>query len=475
MKMENSKTLCAAVQAKLHEQLERTNHLIGMLPENHAAWTPPIPGAWRTGILLGHLLDCLAGFCAALCAAAPERLAGLSALKELPVNHDCSPAEAVSRIAAYRRALDEGFEAIDDASLAIPIPTVFVKNGESLLMLLLGNLEHLINHKHQLFTYLKLMGVDAQTPDLYRFRAENSGMRIVSLLASGTEIVCALGAGERLVGRSHECDNPAWVKALPACSEPAFDVAVSSREIDAEVNRRLRTGEPLYRLYTDLIAQLAPDLIISQAHCEVCAVTPEDVERSGCQTPAASVIALTAGTLDGIFDGIVRIAEAIGKESCGRELVAGEKRRLEGVRQRVAGKPAPSVVMLEWMEPLFAMANWGPELVQIANGELLLGKPGEHSSAIVFDRLLEADPEFIIVAPCGFDLARTLRERSVLEAHPAWNSLRAVQSGKVAYADGNLYFNRSGMTVSQTAEIIAEILHGEIFAVPTLGQHWRWA
>ena len=299
-------------------------------------------------------------------------------------------------------------------------------------------------------------------------------MRVVSLLASGTEIVCALGSGASLVGRSHECDNPPWVKSLPQCSEAAFDICVPSREIDAEVNRRIRSGEPLYRIHTDLIRDLAPDLIIAQAHCEVCAVTPGDVERS-CDTPAAPVLALSAGSLEGIFHDIVRIAEALGKGRCGEELVAHERRRLDAVRQRAAARRTPSVVMLEWLDPLFAMGNWGPELVEIANGDLLLGKKGEHSSAIPFDRLREADPEFIIVAPCGFDLMRTLRERTALESHPQWNSLRAAQSGKVAYADGNLFFNRSGMTISQTAEIIAEILHGEIFEPPTQGAHWRWA
>ncbi len=300
-------------------------------------------------------------------------------------------------------------------------------------------------------------------------------MRVVSLLASGTEIVCALGSGESLVGRSHECDNPTWVRSLPACSEPAFDVSVSSREIDAEVNRRIRSGEPLYRIHTDLIGKLAPDLVITQAHCEVCAVTPQDMERSGCATPAASVLALTGGSLDGIFDGILRIAEALGKLSDGHAVVAREKRRLEAVQGRVDGRRRPPLVMLEWLDPLFAMGNWGPELVEIANGDLQLGKKGEHSSAIPFDRLREADPEFIIVAPCGFDLERTLRERRVLEDHPGWESLRAVKAGKVAFADGNLFFNRSGMTIPRTAEIIAEIVHGEIFGAPTQGTHWRWA
>src|SRR5215469_6579367 len=136
-------------------------------------------------------------------------------------------------------------------------------------------------------------------------------MRVVSLLASATEMVCALGSGDSLVGRSHECDNPAWVKSLPACSEPAFDISVSSREIDAEVNRRIRSGEPLYRIHRDLIEELAPDLIIAQEHCEVCAVTPGEVERSGCDTLAGRVLALTAGSLDGILASIRQIAQAI--------------------------------------------------------------------------------------------------------------------------------------------------------------------
>ncbi len=291
-------------------------------------------------------------------------------------------------------------------------------------------------------------------------------MRVVSLLASGTEIVCALGMGEALVGRSHECDNPGWVTSLPACSEPAFDVSGSSHDIDAEVSRRIRSGEPLYRIHTDLIRQLEPDLVIAQEHCDVCAVTPGTMEQSGwetsssCVTPASSVLALTAGSLAGIFDGIINIARALGCEDRGRALVSCEQRRLDAVREKTAGLRTPSLVMLEWIDPLFAMGNWGPELVEIANGELLLGRKGEYSTTIPFEHIEQADPEFLIVAPCGFDLQRTLKERDVLERHPAWNSLRSVREGKVAFADGNRFFNRSGMTVSQTAEIIAEILHG---------------
>ena len=300
-------------------------------------------------------------------------------------------------------------------------------------------------------------------------------MRVVSLLASGTEIVCALGLGETLVGRSHECDNPPWVTSLPACSEPAFDVSVSSREIDAEVGRRIRSCEPLYRIHTDLIRELKPDVVIAQEHCEVCAVTPAGIESAGCGTPGERVVALTAGTLRGIWGGMIRVAEALGCEEEGRALVCREQRRLEAVRERTAGTRGRTVVMLEWMAPLYAMGNWSPELVEIANGELVLGKKGEHSSAIPFDRLREADPEVLLVAPCGFDLERTLRERRVLEDQPGWRELRAVREGKVVFADGNRFFNRSGMTVSQTAEIIAEILHGVRFENSVQGSHWRWA
>lgn len=300
-------------------------------------------------------------------------------------------------------------------------------------------------------------------------------MRIVSLLASGTEIVCALGAGDRLVGRSHECDNPPWVLDLPPCSEPAFDISVSSREVDTEVTRRIRSGEPLYRIHTRRIRELAPDLIISQTHCEVCAVTPHDLERSDCDAPAAQMLALTAGSLDGIAEGILQIAKALRLEKEGCALVHGERERLQEVRNKTAGLRRPSVVMLEWTDPIYPMGNWGPELVEIANGELLLGHKGQHSSAVAAEQLRKANPEYLIVAPCGFNLPRALRDQSVLESIPGWHELRAVQSGKVAFADGNLFFNRSGMTISRTAEIIAEILHGVRSGAATEAVHWCWA
>jgi iron complex transport system substrate-binding protein len=218
---------------------------------------------------------------------------------------------------------------------------------------------------------------------------------------------------------------------------------------------------------------LHADLVITQSHCEVCAVTPGDVERS-CGHDARQ-LDLSAISLEEIWGSMLWVARALGLEERGNALVARERRRLDLVQAKAAGFQRPTVVMLEWADPLFAMGNWGPELVEIANGELLLGEKGKYSAAIPAEQLREADPEYLIVAPCGFALERSLQERCVLERYPWWQELRAVRNGNVAFADGNLFFNRSGMTVSQTAEIIAEILHGVSFGEKSEGLHWRWS
>lgn len=285
-------------------------------------------------------------------------------------------------------------------------------------------------------------------------------MRVVSLLASSTEIVCALGAGDALVGRSHECDNPEWVRNLPSCTRPAFDVTMSSGEIDAEVRRRLSLHQSLYHVDADLIRELRPDLLITQAHCDVCAVTPGDVERAGCGILASQVLALSAGTVQGIFDGVMSIARAMDLVPAGEELVSHMRSGIRAVTHAVRDHPTPTVVMLEWTDPIFSMGNWGPELVEAANGKVLLGEKGQFSRAIPWNDVCDADPDFLIIAPCGYGIARTLRELPLLEALPGWRELKSVRAGRVAVADGNLYFNRSGTTIVPTVEIIAEILHG---------------
>ena len=299
-------------------------------------------------------------------------------------------------------------------------------------------------------------------------------MRIVSLLASATEIVCALDAGEFLAGRSHECDNPAWVKQLPLCSEPTFDISVSSRDIDTEVRRRIRAGEPLYNVHTDRIASLAPDLILTQTHCDVCAVTPGDVERNGNCIAAAQMLVLSASTVDEVFADVMRVADALDRQEKGRAVVAREQQRLAALCRNTRNLRRPSVAVLEWTDPVFPMSNWGPELVEAANGALVLGNEGQHSAAIPATDVPTADPEYLVIAPCGFNLERTIEELGVLQRYPWWRELRSVREGKVAFADGNLFFNRAGMTVVRTAEILAEILHGVVTGERSEGRHWRW-
>jgi iron complex transport system substrate-binding protein len=244
------------------------------------------------------------------------------------------------------------------------------------------------------------------------------------------------------------------------------------------VNRRLRAAEPLYIIHTERIQELRPDLILTQEHCEVCAVTPGDLGRSGYNLSDARLLALAASTLDDIFDNITRIAQALHRESRGEELIANLRARLETVRCGAvashARHPRPSIAILEWVDPIFILGNWGPELVDIAGGDPILANRNQHSFAISSELLREADPEFLVIAPCGFNLARAWQERSILEALPWWRDLRAVREDKVAFADGNRLFNRSGITVAETAEVLANILHGEVAKLTAENNDFRW-
>lgn len=283
--------------------------------------------------------------------------------------------------------------------------------------------------------------------------------RIVSLLASGTEIVCTLGAGECLVGRSHECDRPTWVRKLPACTHPTFDVALTSGEIDAEVRRRLRSEEPLYSIDADLIENLHPDFLIAQVHCEVCAVTPDDARRAGTDA-GRRIIALKAGTVKGIFEDIASIGQALSRQDAADAAIAELKAQIESVRVATRGMSPRRVLALEWTDPMFVARNWMPELIEAANGIAALGDSASYSTQTTWQAVQSADPDVLIIAPCGFDLDRTLKELSYLESLPGWDRLRAVREGNAIFADGNAYFNRSGTSIGDTAEMLAEIIHG---------------
>lgn len=302
-------------------------------------------------------------------------------------------------------------------------------------------------------------------------------MRIASLLASGTELVCALGLGETLVGRSHECEDPAWVRELPQLSRPTFPIDGPSGEIDRHVRERLRAGQPLYEVDEERLEALAPDVILTQTHCEVCAVSPGDF---ACGVPARlerrRVVALDGGTLETVLEGFGRVADVLGVAAEGRSLVTSLRARADAVAARVRGLARPRVACVEWIDPVFAMGNWGPELVALAGGESVLGQPAAKSTTTAWEAVVAADPDVLIVAPCGFTLERTLRELPSLAARPGWNDLRAVRAGRVFAADGNTYFNRSGPSLFETPEVLAEMLHPAMFEPLHRDRAWRiWA
>jgi len=300
-------------------------------------------------------------------------------------------------------------------------------------------------------------------------------LRVVSLIASATEIVCALGFGGRLVGRSHECDYPPRVEDLPVCTEPRFDPRGTSAEVDARVKAALRDALSVYRVDEARLRALAPDVIVTQSQCEVCAVSLKDVERAVSQWAGAEtrIVSLEPNALADIWRDIVKVAEALGVPERGESLIAQMKSRMAAVAREAGGLRRPSVACIEWIDPLMAGGNWVPELVEMAGGENLFGKAGAHSPWMEWDDLAARDPEVIVVLPCGYGLHKTRKEMRALAARPGWPRLRAVREGRVALTDGNQFFNRPGPRVAESLEILAEILHPHRFDFGHRGVGWE--
>lgn len=287
-----------------------------------------------------------------------------------------------------------------------------------------------------------------------------AGSRILSLLPCATEIVCALGAGDRLVGRSHECDFPPHVDRLPVASKPRIDITGGARAIDAGVRAIIEQGLSVYQVDRDRIAELAPDIILTQTLCAVCAVSPDDLAAIVCETLPSrpGIISLEAASLDGLWADIGRVAVALDRVAAGDALVAGLKSRLAAL----AATPRadrPRIACLEWLDPLMGAGNWVPELVVAAGGEPVFGRAGVHTATITWDNLAAADPDVILVAACGWSIDRSLAEMARVVDRPLWQGLGAVRAGRVYVADGHHYFNRPGPRLVESAEILAEILH----------------
>jgi iron complex transport system substrate-binding protein len=287
--------------------------------------------------------------------------------------------------------------------------------------------------------------------------------RIVSLLPSATEIVAALGYQDCLVGRSHECDFPPSVEALPVCSEPRIDVFGSSNEIDQQVKASLRDALSIYTVFRDELERLAPSFIITQSQCDVCAVNLADVQAAVCEMIESKpdIVSLEPMALSDIWSDIQTVADALNDAAAGRRLIDSLQQRLQKLTTTLPeSADRPTVVCIEWLEPLMPAGNWIPELVDMAGGTSLLSEAGKHSPWMTWDDLVSADPEFIIIMPCGFGIERTKQELHLLTKHSGWPGLKAVQNGHVYLTDGHQYFNRPGPRVVESAEILAEILHG---------------
>jgi iron complex transport system substrate-binding protein len=301
-------------------------------------------------------------------------------------------------------------------------------------------------------------------------------LRIVSLIASASEIVSSLGLSRYQVGRSHECDFPPEILALPICTSPAFPTEGSSAEIDRRVKERVATALSVYEVSREVLDAVEPTHVITQTQCRVCAVSLEDVERAltGWVSSRPKLVALEPNALADVWSDIRRVAAACDVTERGEEVVADLQDRMQAISTRACASPQrPRVACIEWHEPLMAAGNWVPELVEMAGAVNLFGEAGAHSPWMNWQQLMDADPDVIISMPCGFDLVRTCEEMYWLTERPEWQKLRAVQTSQVYLADGNQYFNRPGPRLVESLEILAEILHPEVFEPKLADTAWR--
>ena len=287
--------------------------------------------------------------------------------------------------------------------------------------------------------------------------------RVDSLLPSATEIVAALGCADWLVGRSHECDFPDGIEALPICTAPRLDLSGSSAEIDAKVKAAVVDAASVYEVLQGPLAECAPDVIITQDQCEVCAVSLADVEAAICTwagTPAR-IVSLKPMILSDVFADVEQVADALGLADHGRAVANDLRNRARALTVMPAG-PRPRVACIEWTAPLMAAGNWVPELVTMAGGEDVFGRAGEHAPWITWEDLKSADPDVIVFMPCGFGLERSAHEaRLLMDAHPDFKALKAACAGRVYATDANSYFNRPGPRLVESLSLLVAAFGGQ--------------
>jgi iron complex transport system substrate-binding protein len=304
--------------------------------------------------------------------------------------------------------------------------------------------------------------------------------RIVSLLASATEILYGLGLGQHVVGVSHECDYPPEAKAKPRVTRTLVDADAPSGEIDRQVKAMAAQQTALYAIDLPRLAELRPELIVTQAQCDVCAVRYADVLDAVHEVPELAgtrVVALNPASLEDVFADILRVGDAAYCRDAAEQYVQSLRSRVAAVQEKTASLPLeawPRVVALEWLDPLMAAGNWMPGMIELAGGVNCLSRPGQHSPYVDGSAVVAEEPDVLILMPCGFDLPRTLKEARLLCELPGWRGLTARRNGNLYAVDGNAYFNRSGPRMVDSLEILAHLLHPEIFASPRCGERiWQ--
>ncbi len=301
-------------------------------------------------------------------------------------------------------------------------------------------------------------------------------IRIVSLIPSGTEILAALGLTDAIVGRSHECDFPSEIKNLPACTQARLNSNAASGEIHDKVNELLQSALSIYQIKTDILQQLQPTHIITQDQCDVCAVSFGEVENAlkSLTLTSPQVISLQPDILQDVWNDIARIAKVFEVDSKqALESLHWRVKTIQDKTQALTAKNIPSIACIEWTEPLMSASNWIPELITYAGGKPLFSSTGKPSEILKWQDFVNSNPDIIIFMPCGFDLNRTRTEANSLTQKPEWEKLKAVQNSQVYITDGNSYFNRPGPRLADSLEIVAEIIHPEIFQYGYQGKGWE--
>ena len=305
----------------------------------------------------------------------------------------------------------------------------------------------------------------------------NNFIKIVTLIPSATEIVAFLGLKHSIIGRSHECDYPHGLNHVAKLTSPKINVDGTSKEIDKQINTILENSLSVYKVDVPKLKELNPDYIITQAHCEVCAVSFSEVENivSKNLNKNTKIISLQPNSLKDVFDDIKRVAKELNIENkINNKIIKDLKERIEKIKETVnTVKNKPSVACIEWIDPLMMAGNWIPEMVGIAGGINILGKTGKDSHWIKFNEILKEDPEIIIFLPCGFNIEKTQNElQSFLKQNTEWKSLKAFKNKKFFVADGNQFFNRPGPRLVESLEIFAEIMHPNLFNFNHQGSGW---